>query len=219
MVDVFVVIPCFNEGDHVFDVVSSVREQGFSNIVLVDDGSSDCSSSRGVEAGALVLRHEVNLGKGSAVKTGCDFAISRGADVIVLMDCDGQHEASDIKRFLKALRTCDIVFGFRAFDKNMPFTMRFGNKFLTLVSKFLFGVGIKDTQNGFRCFDASIYDKIRWFSRDYGMESEMIARVARHNLSYGEVKIRTIYHDSHKGTTPLDGFKVLFNMLRFRFFE
>jgi len=101
----------------------------------------------------------------------------------------------------------------------MPLTMRFGNLFLSFVSKFLFGLNLKDTQAGFRAFTDKSYSKIRWFSSDYGMESEMIARTSKHDLKYDEIEIKTIYHDAHKGTTPLDGFKILFNMLRFKLFN
>ncbi|MCC7575031.1 glycosyltransferase family 2 protein [Candidatus Woesearchaeota archaeon] len=215
---VFVVLPGFNEEKHVKKVVESVKEEGFLNIVYVDDGSFDSSVDEALSAGVVVLRHRVNLGKGAATRTGCDFAVSKGARVIVLMDSDGQHEAKDIKKFVSALKGNDVVFGFREFGRDMPFTMRLGNIFLTRVSKFLFSMSVRDTQSGFRCFSSDAYKKIRWFSSDYGMESEMIARASKHGLKFSEVKIRTIYHDAHKGTTPLDGVKILFNMLRHRFF-
>lgn len=218
MKDAFIVIPGFNEEDHVQKTIMSVKKEGFENIVFVDDGSTDNTFSQALKTGAHVLRHKVNLGKGSAVKTGCDYALLKGAKKIVLMDSDGQHEAKEIKKFLKTLKGKDIVFGYRTFGKNMPLTMRLGNVFLTTLSKMLFGFKIKDTQNGFRCFSSTAYKKIRWHSRGYGMESEMIAHASKHKLKFAEVKIKTIYLDSHKGTTPLDGFKVLFTMLRFKFF-
>ena len=218
MKDIFIVLPGFNEEKHIFKTIKSVERLGFKNVVFVDDGSSDSSVSEALKTSAVVLRHRVNLGKGSAVKTGCDFAVSKGAKIVILMDSDGQHEAKDIKRFLSKIKSCDVVFGFRSFDKSMPFTMRFGNVFLTFVTRLLFGINVRDTQCGFRCFRASVYDRIRWYSRDYGMESEMIARVARNNLRFSETRISTVYLDKHKGTTPIDGFRVLFNMLRYKFF-
>ena len=218
MKDVFVVLPGLNEEKHVREVITSIEKQGFSNVIFVDDGSSDSTIHEVLKTNAFVLKHKINLGKGAAVKTGCDYALSKGAKIIVLMDSDGQHDPREIQKFLKALKNKDIVFGYRNFNKNMPFTMRFGNIFLSFASSILFGFKIKDTQNGFRVFTSDAYKKIRWFSRDYGLESEMIARASRHNLSYSEVLIETIYHDAHKGTTPLDGVKIFFNMLRFKFF-
>lgn len=219
MKDVFVVLPGFNEEKHVLKTIKDIEKEGFSKVVFVDDGSADSTFKKALESNAVVLRHEINLGKGSAVKTGCDYALKRGAKIIVLMDSDGQHEAKDIKKFVKALRGKDIVFGYRHFDKKMPFTMRFGNAFLTLFSRFLVGINVKDTQAGFRCFTSEAYKKIRWHSRDYGMESEMIVRASKQKLKFSQIRISTIYHDAHKGTTPIDGFKVLFNMLKFKFFD
>jgi glycosyltransferase involved in cell wall biosynthesis len=219
MRNVFVILPGFNEEKHVKKVIDSIKKEGFDNIIFVDDGSVDLTVREVLKTNAVILKHKINLGKGAATKTGCDYALSKGAKTLVLMDSDGQHDAREIKKFLRALKNNDIVFGYRYFNKNMPFTMRFGNIFLSFASSILFGFKIKDTQNGFRVFTSDAYKKIRWFSRDYGMESEMIARASKHNLSYSEVLIKTIYHDTHKGTTPLDGVKIFFNMLRFRFFD
>ena len=219
MKDIFVILPGFNEEKHVEKTIKSVEREGFKNIVFVDDGSRDSTVSKALKTGATILKHEINLGKGASVKTGCDFAIKKGAKVLVLMDSDGQHEAKDIHRFLKALENKDVVFSYRRFDKNMPLMMKLGNVFLSTVSKFLFHFKLKDTQAGFRALTSDAYKKVRWHSRHYGMESEMIARAAKHNLKYDEIEIKTIYHDAHKGTTPLDGPKVLFNMLRFKFFS
>ena len=218
MKDVFIVLPGYNEEKHVVSVINSVKKEGFQNIIFVDDGSVDSTFKLASGTSATVLRHKVNLGKGAAAKTGCDFALKSGANIIILMDSDGQHEAKDLKRFVKAIKNKDVVFSYRRFDKNMPFVMRLGNVFLSKFSEFLFGISIKDTQAGFRAFTSDAYKKIRWFSSNYGMESEMIARAAKHNLSYDEIQIKTIYLDAHKGTTPLDGPKVLFNMLRFKLF-
>lgn len=219
MKDVFIVMPGHNEEKHVLKIIKEIEKEGFLNIIFVDDGSTDSTYEKALKTNATILKHEINLGKGSAVKTGCDYAIKKGAKKIVLMDSDGQHEAKDIKRFLKALKDKDVVFGYRSFDQKMPITMRFGNIFLTRFSQTLLGIKVKDTQAGFRCFTAEAYKKIRWHSRDYGMESEMIVRAAKHKLKFSQIKINTIYHDAHKGTTPLDGFKVLFNMLRFKIFD
>ncbi len=218
MNDVFVILPGFNEEKHVKRTIRDIEREGFKNIIFVDDGSEDSTIDCAMQTDATVLKHSINLGKGAAMKTGCDFAIKQGAKILVLMDSDGQHEAKDIKRFIRAIKNKDIVFSFRKFSRSMPATMRFGNIFLSKVSKILFGLDIKDTQAGFRAFTAKAYPKIKWFSSDYGMESEMIARASKHKLKYSEIEIKTIYHDAHKGTTPLDGVKVLFNMLRFKFF-
>ncbi len=213
---IFVVIPGLNEEKHIGDVVARTRKQGFKNIIFVDDGSHDNSSNKAAEAGAIVLRHVVNMGKGAAAKTGCDYALKKGAEVLVLIDADGQHRPEEIKFLLKKLRNNDIVFGYRQLNRRMPAVMRAGNHGINFASHTLNGIKLRDTQSGFRCMTAETYKKVRWKSNDYAMESEMISNVAKNHLKYAEVPITTIYHDNYKGTTVIDGVKIFIRMLRFR---
>jgi glycosyltransferase involved in cell wall biosynthesis len=213
---VFIIIPGLNEEKHIASVVERTKKQGFTNIIFVDDGSSDKSSSVAEKAGATVLRHIVNMGKGAAAKTGCDYALKKGATVLVLIDADGQHKPEDIKKMLKALKGKDIVFGYRKLDKNMPFTMRLGNYGINKASHMINGVKLNDTQSGFRCMTSSAYRKIRWTSNNYSMESEMVSKVAKNHLKFAQIPIETIYHDSFKGTTITDGVKIFINMLKFK---
>ena len=214
---IFVIIPGLNEEKHIGDVILRVKRQGFRNIIFVDDGSKDNSSSVAKKSGAVVLRHVVNLGKGAAAKTGCDYALKCGAKILVLMDADGQHRPEDIPRLIAALTNNDIVFGYRHLNRNMPLMMRVGNRTINTTSRIINGLDLRDTQSGFRCMTSDAYKKVRWQSSNYSMESEMIANVARHKLRYTEIPIDTIYHDNFKGTTVADGIKVFINILRFRF--
>lgn len=211
-----VVIPAFNENNSIHQVIQEARQQ-VDDVIVVDDGSSE--KKRPVltsdEAGVILLRHRINLGKGAALKTGCEAALRLHADAIVLMDSDGQHKPEDIKRFLQALdeKNVDIVFGSRKIGKDMPLVMMLGNKFLSLASSFLFHIYISDTQSGFRAFRAGAYPKLKWNSPRYSVETEMIANVAKNSLSFAEIEIATIYNNDYKGTTVLDGIKIFFNML------
>jgi glycosyltransferase involved in cell wall biosynthesis len=100
---VAVIIPAWNESKHIFDVVKRTKKV-ISDVIVIDDGSCDNTSERAKLAGATVLTHIVNLGKGSAAKTGCDYAYKKRFDVLILMDADGQHLPEDIPKFLKALK-------------------------------------------------------------------------------------------------------------------
>jgi len=206
--DFWVIIPAYNESRSIRDVVEGAKRY-CKNIVIVDDGSRDTTYQVAKKTGAIVLRHIVNLGKGAALKTGCDFAIMHGADKIVVLDADGQHNPDEISKFVKLLEDCDIVFGYRKFTKNMPFVLRFGNVFINYAINLLYRMRLKDTQCGYRAFTAHAYKKIRWKALDYSMESEMIANAGKHKLKYTEIEIQTIYSDKYKGTTILDGFKIV----------
>src|SRR3989344_9620007 len=110
MMKVVVIIPAHNEASRIKPVIRGVKKY-FKEVIVVDDGSQDTTTSVAEETGAVVLRHITNLGKGAALKTGCDYALQKGAEKFVVMDADGQHNPKDILRFLKALESNDIVFG------------------------------------------------------------------------------------------------------------
>ncbi len=209
--EVYVIIPAMNEEKHVGKVITGVKKY-CDNIVLVDDGSKDKTGNCGRKEGIIVIRHITNLGKGAALKTGCDYAVMHGAKIIIVIDADGQHDPNDIPRFLKELKNADIVFGERKFNNKMPFVLKFGNLFINKITKFLYGVNLKDTQCGYRAFTVETYLKIRWEASDYSMESESVANTGRHKLKYKEVTIDTVYSDKYKGTTIFDGIKIVMNL-------
>lgn len=214
LMDIAVVVPAHNEEKHIKSVISRIKKVSKDySIIVVNDGSSDNTSAIASKESVTVLNHIINMGKGAAAKTGCDYAYRNRFDIIVLIDGDGQHEPEDIPRFVEKLSHVDIVFGYRRVG-NVPFVYRVGNWALTQLSKILFHMGIIDTQSGFRAFTRKTYRKIRWQSRNYGMESEMIYRAQR--LKYEQIPIKNIYLDNHKGTTILDGIKIAINMIRWK---
>ena len=214
-----VVIPVLNEGSHLPKVLDEVRVH-VPNVIIVDDGSNEKNAAVIAQLNdrATVLRHRINLGKGAAMRTGVEAAIARGAEAIVLMDGDGQHQASDIPKLLNKLmrEDLDIVFGSRTIGKDMPLIMMLGNKFLSLCSSILFGLYVSDTQSGFRAFRSTAYKSLKWLSPRYAVETEMIVQAAKNKLRVGEIQIQTIYHDNYKGTTIIDGLRIFSNMLRWK---
>lgn len=213
---IWVIIPAKNEAQRIGSVIDKAKKY-IKNILVVDDGSTDSTYDVANQKKVVVLKHIVNLGKGAALKTGCDFAIKNGADVLIAIDADGQHEPDEIPNFLKALEEVDVVFGYRIFSKDMPFIFKFGNSFINLATKLLYGLSLRDTQSGYRAFTAEAYKKVRWKASDYSMESEMIANLGKAHLRYKEIPVPTIYLDRYKGTTLFDGLKIVFNMVLWRF--
>ncbi len=214
-----VIIPAFNERERIVPMVDEAKRYAHE-VIIVDDGSDERSQRiiEGIKDRVIVLRHRINLGKGSALRTGIAAAIARGAEVVVLMDADGQHKPSDIPRLVEALtaKQVDIVFGSRHIGGSMPAAMRVGNHFFSVVTNLLFGIYVSDTQSGFRAFRSAVYPKIEWQSPRYAAETEMIVNAGKHRLRYCEVPIDTIYHDKYKGTTVFDGLRIFFNMLLWR---
>ncbi|MFH1642897.1 MAG: glycosyltransferase family 2 protein [Nanoarchaeota archaeon] len=209
--DTYIVIPAKNEGGKIAGIINKTR-QFSKKIIVVDDGSEDNTSMIAEKEGVIVLKHIINLGKGAALKTGCDYALKKNAKIIVTMDADGQHDPKDIIKFKEKIKHYHIVIGYRKLNKNMPFILKYGNYFINTVTRLLYNLNLHDTQCGFRAFTAAAYKKIRWKATDYSMESEMLANAGKYHLRYAQVPIETIYTDKYKGTTVLDGMKIVFNM-------
>lgn len=215
------VIPARNEVKHIGPVVNNTLPF-VDYVIVVDDGSVDgtMTAVAGIDNSKVrCLRHEVNLGKGAALKTGCDAAVLLKSDVIVCLDADGQHNPASIPLFLRTLtdKQVDVVFGMRQFNNRMPMTMLIGNRILSQFIHWLFRVMVHDTQSGFRAFTVLAYQKLRWHSSGYEAETEMIVRIGEYKLKYIEVDIDTIYYDNYKGTTALDGLRIFFYILRWKF--
>lgn len=199
------------EADTIGEVIRKTRRY-VDYVIVVDDGSIDDTTLNSKDAD-LVIRHPVNMNKGFAMITGIEAAIREGAEAIVAIDADDQHDPTDIPRFLEALKDADIVFGSRKLNKNMPFILRFGNWFLSTATYRLYGINVSDTQSGYRAFTKDAYRKIKWKSRDYRMETEMIINTARNKLRYKELFIGTRYLNAHKGTTVVDGAKIFASLI------
>jgi glycosyltransferase involved in cell wall biosynthesis len=212
----FVVIPAYNEGERVAAVVAQVaRQVPADRIVVVDDGSRPRVDAAAL-GGARVVRHAINLGKGMALRTGCEKALALGAEAVVLMDGDGQHEPREIPRLLRALDEVDIAFGAREMDLRVPWVRLAGNRVLNAWTRALFGLDLRDIWCGYRAFRAEAFPAVRWDTSDYAADVEMAVRAGRAKLRRVEVPIGAIYHDAYKGVTILDGLRLLVQLAAWR---
>ncbi len=187
-------IPALNEENNIGNVVRGVVPF-VTCAVVVDDGSVDHTSQASSKAGAIVLRHEENRGKGAALKTGFRFLADQGYDGAVTIDADGQHDPAEIPLFIKeAEEGYDIVIGNRMSDvAGMPLIRRFANRISsTLISLFL-GHVVPDSQNGFRYYRLSSVMALPLRANKYDLETEVIFKAARSGQRIGFVPTRTIY--------------------------
>jgi dolichol-phosphate mannosyltransferase len=219
--NISIIIPLYNEEKYISEVLGSLKDYKLP-IVVVDDGSTDRSVSK-VKLGRFknitLLEHKINLGKGAAMKTGADYAFNSGADAVIFMDSDMQHQPVDIVKFTDALRSgkYDIVFGTRNYSYGVPLIRFLGNKFASVLLAGMFGILVTDVLCGFKGMTKSAYEKLKWSSTGYGVETEIVARVGKNKLRFLEVPIRTIYHDKVKGVTILDAFSVLGQVIVWKF--
>ena len=216
---IYIVIPAHNEGKRIGKVITDIGAAKLNlPIIVVDDGSKDNTGVVAKNLKAVVLIHKINLGKGAAMKTGCDYAFTNGADAVILMDSDGQHEAADLKKFIVALNSgkYDVILGSRNYSYGVPLVRYLGNKFASVVMAALFHIYVSDVICGFRAVTKNGYDKIRWDSDGYGVETEMVARMGKKRVNFCEVPVETIYHDNVKGVTLLDAFGILGDVIKWR---
>ncbi len=213
----YIIIPAFNEEKRIGEVLENIRNVGLP-VIVVDDGSKDSTSEKAKKYDVTVIRHKVNLGKGAALKTGCEAAIALGADTIIMMDSDGQHKTEDLPKFVEKIHSgkFDIIFGSRNMNLGVPLIRFMGNKFASVLISFLFGVYISDLICGYRAITKKAFIKMKLRSSDYGIETEMVIRTAQLKLRYCEIPIETIYYDKFKGVTILDALSILVNVIKWR---
>lgn len=217
---IFLVIPLHNEEKQINQVLNDLSKLTLP-IVVVDDGSTDSSVQKlkkSTISRLLILTHKVNLGKGAAMKTGADYAFENGADAVIFMDADGQHNPKNIENFVEKLNLekYDVIFGSRNLSFGVPLVRYLGNKVASVVVRILFGIYVSDPICGFRAITKNAYIKIKWESTGYGVETEILARVGKNKLKFTEIPVDTIYHDKDKGVTMIDAFGVLGDVLKWR---
>jgi glycosyltransferase involved in cell wall biosynthesis len=192
---IFIIIPAYNAASHVGDVVLGAKKSGLQ-VVVVDDGSSDGSADAAERAGAVVLRHHGNRGKGAALQTGFAYAAAAGADAVLTMDADGQHDPDEIASLLDAFRQTpgSLVLGVRSFDPRlMPRRSRIGNQISTFFISHFAQRRHRDTQTGFRIYPRRLL-RLPLRTRRFDTETELILWASKLGVPLVEVPIKTIYH-------------------------
>ena len=197
-------IPGYNEAARIGTVVLSAREH--LPVLVVDDGSTDTTADRAREAGATVLRQEPNQGKGAALRTGFRRALEDGADAILTLDADGQHDPAEIPRFLEAWRReprPDLVIGRRSF-RAMPPIRRLSNELGRIAFSRAVGRDIPDNQSGYRLVSRRLAEAtLASDEAGFAFEVEQITTCIRMGGAIAWVPIRTIYAGAPSHIRPL----------------
>jgi glycosyltransferase involved in cell wall biosynthesis len=214
----------FNEASVVDQVVSELLEQ-FDMVLCVDDGSGDTSSEVARTAGAVVLRHPVNLGQGAALRTGFEFVLRHLDDVshVVTFDADGQHDARDARAMVDRA-TCedlDVVLGSRATmrPEGQPWTRRLVLAGALRLSRLTSGMDLTDTHNGLRVINRRALGVFVLRQRGMAYASELEALIPRHGLSWAEHPVTVTYteYSRSKGQRNLNAFNIMYDLVTARF--
>ena len=202
---VFVGIPAFNVEKNIAKVVIHAKEH-CSQVVVCDDGSSDETARIAESLGCLVLRHGTNLGYGAAIRTLIDRARSEGADVLVTIDGDGQHNPKEIGSLVEPIivGTADVVIGTRfgenGIRKDVPKFRKFGIRTITRVVDTLSDSTVTDAQSGFRAYSKRALSTIRPGEQGMGASTEILLMAKDSGLTIVEVPTTVRYSDDSKST-------------------
>jgi len=155
--DVTIILPAFNEEQAIADTIHSLKSlYPDYEILVVDDGSTDGTAQKAIEAGATVCRHPYNIGNGAAVKTGIRRA--RG-EYVIMMDADGQHDPEDVKKLLEYRENYDMVVGARSKESTTAVHRDLANKIYNWFASYVTKFKIEDLTSGFRLFNRSLASK------------------------------------------------------------
>jgi glycosyltransferase involved in cell wall biosynthesis len=213
------IIPAYREEKHISDITRRARLQ-LDHVLVVDDGSDDATAQRAREAGAEVIVHNQNRGKGEAIKTGLRHWLDRQFTYVVILDADGQHRPEEVERFIAAAATADTGAAFFLGNRmnnlaGMPFVRRVVNRYMSDRISRVCGQKIADTQCGFRMLDRQLIPELLGGGGDrFDYETEMLIIASRKGYRIESVPITTVYSDEVSKINPLRDALRFFKLMR-----
>lgn len=218
---VMAVIPAWNEASRIREAILGIKTM-VDEVVVVDDGSLDETVTEATAAGAIVLQHALNRGQGAALKTGTIAALSRGAELIVHVDADGQHDPAMIPLLTTPIREgrADVTFGSRFLGMDptgMPVVRRLYFIAARLFNTFALGIprSVTDPQNGARAFSRMAAERINFHQDGFAHCSEILRMVTHSDLRWMEVPVHVRYTSAHlrKGVKFTDAFRIVWHLI------
>ena len=217
-----VVIPAFNEENRIGKVLKKLLKYPYQ-IIVVNDGSSDNTSKIVKKFGKVkLINNKTNLGQGASIRIGIKSALDSKSYIIVTFDADGQHRASEIKKFIKKINTgYDVVLGSRFLKKTkLPLKRKILLKGSILVERIFLGIKLSDAHNGFRAFNSNAARKIKINENGMAHASEIIYRIKENGLKYSEIPVNIRYSAdtiNKGGNTIIRSIEVLYKLIKLRF--
>ena len=199
-------IPAFNEEKNIGAIIVKLKKK-YDDILICDDGSSDMTNSIASSLGALVVRHNKNLGYGAAIKTIFNEAKKLNGDILVTFDADGQHQISEIDSVLKPIieNKAEIVIGsrFLGSTKDLPKYRKFGIKTITGLTNTVTGSKITDAQSGFRAYSKKVLTEISPTESGMGISTEILIKSSKKQMKLFEVPITISYENNSHSQEPI----------------
>jgi glycosyltransferase involved in cell wall biosynthesis len=223
--NIVVVIPVYNEGPVIRQVITSLLKI-VTTIIVVDDGSAIPVIKHLHGLPVVPLRHQINLGQGAAIQTGLTYARKLQADIAITFDADGQHNEEDINSLIAPIinNEADIVLGSRFLPDSLstvPFTKKLILQVARIINYIFTGVLLTDAHNGLRALNRKALGKINLTENRMAHASEFLFEIKHHKLRWKEIPVHIRYTDYsiQKGQKPRDSIKVLFDLLLHKLFK
>ncbi len=211
------IIPAYNEERFIGSVVLKAKKF-VDTVLVIDDGSSDLTAEIARAAGAVVLRHETNRGKGAALNSGFEKAREMRAQAVVVLDGDGQHRPEDIPRMVQPVleEQTDMVVGSRYIGivNTAPFYRKVGQRIMTLLTNYSSGVKSTDSWSGFRAFSPKAIEAMKFREGGWGADPEFQFQAREHQLRVSEISISAIYEEKAKRNPLAHGLKTVNAVIR-----
>ncbi len=216
-------IPAFNEEKNIEKIIKKLN-QITDSIIVCDDGSFDSTYENAERLGAIMIKHEKNLGYGAAIHSIFKKSVEIGSDVLVTFDADGQHRIEDISDVLKPIKNndADIVIGSRFLgnNSNVPNYRKFGIKVITQVTNSSIKTKLTDSQSGFRAYNKKVLLEINPSEIGMGISTEILIKASSKNLRIIEVPIKILYEGKTSTHNPIShGTSVLISTIKYTSIE
>ena len=216
---IIAVIPCLNEEYFISDVVVKAIKH-VDKVIVIDDGSKDATVRVARDAGAEVISHPSSRGAGAATRTGFDAALQDGADIVVTLDGDGQHDPREIPIVVKPVLDgkADLVIGSRfTAEAKVSLYRKFGIDIITWLYNAGHRAKISDAQSGFRAYSSKALEGIEITYPGFGFSIETLVQARKSGLTICEVPVTCIYHDSGSTEHPVThGLSVVWSVVWLR---
>ena len=216
-------IPAFNEEKNIAGIILKLKKIS-DDIIVCDDGSNDLTGQIAEKFGADVVKHEKNLGYGSAIKSIFNKAKSYDNDVLVTFDADGQHQIEDISKVVEPItsKKVDVVIGSRFLKEtdDVPEYRKLGIKLITKVTNISLKQSLTDSQSGFRAYSKNVLEKLNLTDKGMGISTEILIKASNHGFKIAEIPIKISYEGETSSQNPVThGTSVLASTLKFTSIE